>query len=72
MKKSIKERLIEFIEVLLAIWVADGLVKQIEFLSGLDNLGGLIIVSGVSYVILDYLKESILSNLTKGGKNGRS
>jgi thiol:disulfide interchange protein len=51
------KRVTGFITVVLSIWVADALVKQVSFLSSLNNLWGLMLVAGIIYVIGEYLTD---------------
>ncbi len=63
--KTLSQRIQEFISVILAIWVADGLVKQVSFLSGLNNLFGLILVSAIVYLLVDYSVEFLMKKKGK-------
>ncbi len=60
MKNSVLyKRITGFISVVLAIWVADSMVKQIGFLSGLNNLWGMILVAGIIYVVEEYFIDMV-------------
>lgn len=61
MNSEISKRLLNFIDVVLAIWVADALVKQVSFLNSLNNLWGMILVAGIIFVVLDYIIEKTLA-----------